>query len=65
MGGIPTTLCERFPKAALQFLDKVVGEDAQKLPEDMVSCLQAILDVVPEMRHDPAFKRLEGAHAIA
>jgi hypothetical protein len=29
-------LCERFPEAALQLLDKVVGENAQWLPEDLI-----------------------------
>ncbi len=59
-----TTLCERFPKAALQFLDKVVGENTQWLPKDMVSCLQAISGAMPELYHSPAFGRLKGASSI-
>ena len=59
-----TTLCEGFPEAALQFLDKVVGENTQWLPKDVVSCLQAISGAMPELCRSPAFGRLKDATSI-
>lgn len=58
-------LCERFPDAALQFISKVLREDSRWVPADMAVCLQAISDAKPELRLDPAFKRLERMSSLS
>ena len=52
-------LCGRFPAEALEFLDAVIGDNAQwSPPSDLKDCLDAIRDVQPELEADDRLVRL-------
>jgi hypothetical protein len=51
-------LCSRFPKPALEFLDRVIGDQTPWLPEELGACLEAIQEAAPELVANPGFERL-------
>ena len=51
-------LHERFPEATLEFLDRVIDEEAHWPPRDLERCLQAIRAHTPELEADRRFRRL-------
>ena len=51
-------LCKKFPKQALDFLDRVVGEQIQWPLHDLKYCLETIGSASPELKADPRFERL-------
>lgn len=51
-------LCGEFPKQALDFLSRVVGEQTQSLPGDLGDCLKKIESASLELKADQQFKRL-------
>ena len=51
-------LCKRFPEDALTFLDAIVGQEAQWLPEELRQCLNAIEQTDQELATDGRLRRL-------
>ena len=51
-------LCGKFPKEALDFLSRVIGEQSQFLPGDLGDCLQTIGSASPALKADQRFERL-------
>jgi hypothetical protein len=51
-------LCERFPQAALAFLNTIIGDNAQWPPQNLRECLEAIRGVQPNLETDNRFQRL-------
>lgn len=51
-------LHERFPEATLEFLDRIIDEEAHWPPRDLERCLQAIRAHTPELEADRRFRRL-------
>lgn len=52
-------LCKRFPEDALTFLDAIVGQEAQWLPEELRQCLNDTKQTDQQLATDRRFKRLE------
>ena len=52
-------LCGRFPEQALEFLNLVIGDQAQRPPGDLSACLDAIQSASPELEADPRFIALK------
>jgi hypothetical protein len=50
-------LCARFPEAALRFLDAIVT-DQPWAPRELVKCLEAIAQAIPDLRKDKGYQRL-------
>ena len=51
-------LCGKFPKQALDFLSRVIGEQTQSSPGDLGDCLETIGSTSPELEADQRFERL-------
>ena len=51
-------LCDKFPKEALEFLSRVIGEQTQSLPGYLGDCLKTIGSALPELKDDSRFKTL-------
>jgi hypothetical protein len=51
-------LCRIFPEQALDFLSRVVGEQAQWPPSDLSTCLAAIRNAAPELEGDNRYEQL-------
>jgi hypothetical protein len=51
-------LCGQFAAAALDFLDRVIGEQTQWLPSELAACLEAIRAADPLLADDNRFERL-------
>ena len=51
-------LCRQFPQASLDFLDLVIGEQAQWPPGDLGACLEQIRNVDPALENDARYERL-------
>ena len=51
-------LCGKSPEQALEFLNRVVGEQKQRSPRDLNACLEAIESASPELKADQRFERL-------
>ena len=51
-------LCDKFPKQALDFLSRVIGEQIQWPLDDLKYCLETIKSASPELEADPRFERL-------
>lgn len=51
-------LCGKFPKQALDFLSRVIGEQTQSLPGDLDDCLKTIGSTSPALEADQRFERL-------
>lgn len=52
-------LCDRFPAEALDFLSNVIGDQAQWLPRELGTCLEAIQAKAPHLEADQRFERLK------
>lgn len=51
-------LCGRFPEPALEFLNRVIGDQTLWLPEELGACLIAIREAAPQLGTDPRHERL-------
>ena len=51
-------LCREFPEQALEFLNLVIGDQAQRPPGDLSACLDAIRSASSELEDDRRFKQL-------
>jgi hypothetical protein len=51
-------LSERFPQAALDFMDRIINDSAQWLPSSLKECLQAIIKASPNLVNDSRYLRL-------
>jgi hypothetical protein len=51
-------LCERFPEAALELLNAVIGDNTQWLPRKLKDCLDTIRTIQPNVEGDTRFQRL-------
>lgn len=51
-------LCSHFPKDALTYLDRVIGDSAQWPPDDLKNCLDTIQNSQPKLGSDDRFARL-------
>ncbi|MCD4840649.1 MAG: SIR2 family protein [Methanosarcinales archaeon] len=51
-------LCDQFSSDALVFLDTIVGDDAQLLPQELKQCLDDIEKADPTLAEDARFVRL-------
>ena len=51
-------LCERFPEAALAFLNAIIGDNTQWPPQNLRECLDAIRSIEPNLETDNRFQRL-------
>src|SRR5690606_19756258 len=51
-------LCRQFPQPSLDFLDLVIGEQAQWPPGDLGACLEQIRNVDPALENDARYERL-------
>jgi hypothetical protein len=49
---------EAFPEAALEFLDTLMGTNAQRPPRDLGKCLDDIKTADPGLEEDHRFRRL-------
>ncbi len=52
-------LCKRFPASALTFLDAIVGQDTQWLPDELRQCLNDIKQTDQQLANDGRFNRLD------
>ena len=51
-------LHERFPEATLEFLDRIINEEAPWPPKDLEECLRAIREAMLEPEADRRYRRL-------
>lgn len=51
-------LCDRFPDHALDLLSLVIGDQAQRPPQDLGACLEAIRTAAPVLEADRRFEQL-------
>jgi hypothetical protein len=51
-------LPQRFPEAALDFMDRIISDSAQWPPTDLNECLQAIQKASPNLLNDARYLRL-------
>ena len=52
-------LCSRFPEPALDFLDRVTGDQTFSYLPKLKACLEEIREAEPTLQAEPRFKRLE------
>ena len=52
-------LAKRYPTAALEFLDTLMGTNAQRPPRDLGKCLDDIKTADPGLEEDHRFRRLD------
>ncbi|EAR22939.1 hypothetical protein [Nitrococcus mobilis] len=51
-------LCREFPADALTFLNLIIGEGTQWIPDDLANCLKLIRDKKPQLEAGPRFQKL-------
>lgn len=53
-----TKLCEKYPTEVLDFIDRIVGDDARLLSDQFRKCLSDISKADPQLISSPSFIRL-------
>ena len=55
---LESTLCRELPADALAFLNAIIGNDAQWLPEELRQCLEEIQNANMKLAKDERYVRL-------